>query len=232
MDGTFDPVYSSNNIWIDTNLDACLTNNLESVAADILTLQTSKVDKAAGKELSSNDYTSTEKNKLAGIEAGAQKNKVTGVKGNDESTYRTGNVNITPANIGAAASSHTHNKSQISGLIEPSDYVIASGTSGQWTYRKWNSGVSECWGQIAGTITYSSTWNGFNIFQGTVNWPTGLFITGPVVTYSCYFGSGYAVAARGGAISTALKFKWEALGSDGASNIQYYIDVHAIGRWK
>lgn len=34
---------------------------------------------------------------------------VTGVKGNAESSYRTGNVNLTPANIGAAAASHTHN---------------------------------------------------------------------------------------------------------------------------
>lgn len=34
---------------------------------------------------------------------------VTGVKGNAESAYRTGNVNLTPANIGAAAASHTHN---------------------------------------------------------------------------------------------------------------------------
>ena len=33
---------------------------------------------------------------------------MTGVKGNSESTYRTGNVNLTAANIGAAASSHTH----------------------------------------------------------------------------------------------------------------------------
>lgn len=148
MNGTFDPMYSSNNIWVDTNLDVCLTNNLESMVTDISSLQTSKVDKVDGKGLSSNDYTNTEKNKLAGIESGAQKNKVTGVKGNAESTYRTGNVNITPANIGAAASTHTHNKSQISGLIEPSDYVIASGASGQWTYRKWNSGISECWSKL------------------------------------------------------------------------------------
>lgn len=35
-------------------------------------------------------------------------NSVTGVKGNSESSYRTGNVNLTPANIGAAASNHTH----------------------------------------------------------------------------------------------------------------------------
>lgn len=34
---------------------------------------------------------------------------VTGVKGNAEASYRTGNVNLTPANIGAAAASHTHN---------------------------------------------------------------------------------------------------------------------------
>lgn len=36
-------------------------------------------------------------------------NSVTGVKGNSESSYRTGQVNLTAANIGAAAESHTHN---------------------------------------------------------------------------------------------------------------------------
>lgn len=40
-----------------------------------------KVDKVAGKQLSTNDYTTTEKNKLAGIENGAQKNTVTSVAG-------------------------------------------------------------------------------------------------------------------------------------------------------
>lgn len=38
--------------------------------------------------------------KLATIEQGAQVNTVTGVKGNAESSYRTGNINITAANIG------------------------------------------------------------------------------------------------------------------------------------
>ena len=32
------------------------------------------------------------------------------------------------------------------GLI--SDFVVERGTSGIWTYRKWNSGVAECWGRI------------------------------------------------------------------------------------
>lgn len=128
-------------------------------------------------------------------------------------------------------SSHTHNKSQISGLIEPSDYVVASGPSGKWTYRKWNSGISECWRQITGTITHYSTWNGFNAFSGSADWPTGLFITNPTAIYNCYIGSGYAIAARGG-LSTTTKFRWEALGTDGDSNIGYGIYVYAIGRWK
>ena len=59
-----------------------------------------KVDKVEGKGLSTNDFTNNEKNKLAGIEAGAQKNTITGVKGSAETSYRIGNVNITKTNIG------------------------------------------------------------------------------------------------------------------------------------
>jgi hypothetical protein len=41
------------------------------------------------------------KAKLDTVEENAQVNKVTGVKGNQEEEYRTGNINITPDNIGA-----------------------------------------------------------------------------------------------------------------------------------
>lgn len=68
-----------------------------------------KVDKVTGKGLSTNDFTTAEKNKLSGIESGAQVNTITGVKGNAESSYRTGNVNLTPANIGAVPTSRTVN---------------------------------------------------------------------------------------------------------------------------
>lgn len=56
-----------------------------------------KVDKIDGKGLSTEDYTTEEKNKLANLGA----NTITGVKGNAEDTYRQGDVNITPENIGA-----------------------------------------------------------------------------------------------------------------------------------
>lgn len=50
---------------------------------------------------------STDKTKLDGIAAGAQVNSITGIKGNAETSYRTGNVNITPANVGAVPVSGT-----------------------------------------------------------------------------------------------------------------------------
>lgn len=45
-------------------------------------------------------YTTEEKTKLSGIENNAQKNTVIGVKGEAETDYRVGNVNITKENIG------------------------------------------------------------------------------------------------------------------------------------
>ena len=51
---------------------------------------------------------------------------VTGVKGDSESSYRTGNVNITAANVGAAASSHTHSATDITS----GELAIANGGTG------------------------------------------------------------------------------------------------------
>lgn len=75
---------------------------------------TFKVDKVTGKGLSTNDFTNEYKSKLDGIESGAQKNTVTGVKGNSESAYRTGNVNLTPANIGALEPSGDASNTKVS----------------------------------------------------------------------------------------------------------------------
>ena len=50
------------------------TTGAAKMAADIETIKTGKVDKVTGKQLSTEDYTTAEKTKLAGIEAGAQVN--------------------------------------------------------------------------------------------------------------------------------------------------------------
>ena len=38
------------------------------------------------------------------------------------------------------------------------DYVVETGTSGIWTYRKWNSGIAECWGIYSMSSACTLTW--------------------------------------------------------------------------
>lgn len=51
-----------------------ITNDVADALSNIASLQTQKVDKIADKGLSTNDYTTAEKNKLSSIEAGAEVN--------------------------------------------------------------------------------------------------------------------------------------------------------------
>ena len=41
------------------------------------------------------------------------------------------------------------------------DYIVEQGTSGIWTYRKWNSGIAECWGSVEfkGETTFTAWGN-------------------------------------------------------------------------
>ena len=54
----------------------------------------------------------------------------TAVKGDAETVYRTGDVNLTAANIGAAPVSHTHTKSQITDLLGTMQYLGSNITGG------------------------------------------------------------------------------------------------------
>ena len=44
------------------------------------------------------------------------------------------------------------------GVGDVIDWVVAKGTSGIWTYRKWASGRAECWGSTTISITTWSAW--------------------------------------------------------------------------
>ena len=80
-----------------------------------------------------------DKNKLNGIEAGAQVNTITGVKGSAETSYRTGNVNITAANIGLG---NLTNNRQVKGLSSgtTSGHLVTWGADG---YTVADSGITK-----------------------------------------------------------------------------------------
>lgn len=65
-----------------------------AITTEVSSQLTLKVDKVAGKGLSTEDYSTSEKSKLAGIAAGAQVNTVTSVAG------KSGSVTVAKADVG------------------------------------------------------------------------------------------------------------------------------------
>lgn len=59
--------------------------------------------------------------------------------------------------------------------IDLNDYIVEQGTSGMWTYRKWNSGIAECWGRVTvPSQTYAANGGYYNVTGAP---PTGLFVS-------------------------------------------------------
>ncbi|MDY3011429.1 MAG: hypothetical protein SOR93_09300 [Clostridiales Family XIII bacterium] len=111
------------------------------------------------------------------------------------------------------------------------DYIVEEGTAGIWTYRKWNSGIAECWGIISSW--FSCTIPGLGGYyhpQGIyVDMPIDLFNTTPVGTASIY-GGGVACGIQVRAISKT-QFYWNALSISNTGQT-YTAHMHVKGRWK
>lgn len=66
--------------------------------------------------------------------------------------------------------------------VTTADYIVEQGVDGIWTYRKWNSGIAECWDTHSWTVTSWGAWG--NLYESNnsyVNYPTGLFSSKPIV---------------------------------------------------
>lgn len=97
--------------------------NLQYFGGKVNEKLATKVDKVDGKALSTNDFDNDFKSKLEGIEAGAQVNTVTGVKGSAEGEYRVGNISISATDLGL---SKVENKTASEILDEIDDSLIMS----------------------------------------------------------------------------------------------------------
>jgi hypothetical protein len=111
------------------------------------------------------------------------------------------------------------------------DFPIEDGTDGIWTYRKWASGLAECWGNATGTASFTRTWGGLYICDAfDVPFPNGLFIANPVVTMSAQGGNSLIVFNGGTLNATSMKI--QAGKGSSTSNYNYSIGIHVKGRWK
>ena len=112
------------------------------------------------------------------------------------------------------------------------DYVVEQGTSGIWTYRKWKSGIAECWGTQSGTTTLNTQW-GSTYISGviSINFPT-LFVSDPVISvFNTKTGQSTTVIGTS-VLSSSSCVVQLMRGTNSGSSVPYNLMVIAKGRWK
>ena len=137
-----------------------------------------------------------------------------------------------------ASNFNTNFSSSLNATIK--DYVVEQGTStdGMWTYRKWNSGIAECWGIYTMASSCTLTWGSLYYSNKTtprINYPF-TFKSRPQETVSlrldAYSGWVYADSEGKGMNTTTQTAVYGFLRPTtmGETTIRYEFTV--IGKWK
>ena len=122
-------------------------------------------------------------------------------------------------------------------IIPNADFIVEEGTetvsNNVWTYRKWNSGIAECWCLTPQTSKTVSTSYGAGFYgaRDSYNFPSGLFASAEISVMTSLRDSG--------SIGT-----WFSIQNITATDVGGYVfsitsntinirlGIHAIGRWK
>ena len=125
----------------------------------------------------------------------------------------------------------------LNGLSSLNDYIVEQGTSGIWSYRKWASGIAECWGTTTVAITKWEAWG--TLYEGyprieSISFPTSLFMTDDVawqVTANSYMG---IVSVESASLVTKLQtpLMWILRPNASTQNDTIRVSMEARGRWK
>ena len=121
------------------------------------------------------------------------------------------------------------------------DFVTEQGTSGIWTYRKWKSGINECWGttpeqSILGTDSGWDSWacgtggaKSHQVFSAdTYTFPV-TFVEPPSLQITARIANCVGFVFWDGPSATGVP-KVNVVSMDGARNITTNIYIHAIGK--
>lgn len=133
---------------------------------------------------------------------------------------KTGVVKINATDVGAIPAS------------EIADFIVEQGVVGDWTYRKWFSGIVECWGVF--NTTYSTTLVDGGNYAVTsdvirVDLSENLFTKSPIVELTP-MGGGYPAIVIANVYNTLFTFtirtEWA------VNNLPIWLQVRCIGSWK
>ena len=118
------------------------------------------------------------------------------------------------------------------------DYIVEEGTEGIWTYRKWATGIAECWGTYSfSDVNITATWGALSTgnFGGGIDYPPNLFIDAPtcnIIAESLSYNFWIATMQEGGSSSSSKTPSIQFVRPNSATNVSGKIMYHAKGLWK
>lgn len=114
------------------------------------------------------------------------------------------------------------------------DEILEQGTDGNWTYRKYLNGMSECWGKITTTLTGQSWGNGTEFSGSALGYPSDLFLTAPAFELSVQSDPSTIPRCwkKGTATSSPNLGAFRPDTSYVGTGVSIDFSCHAIGIWK
>ena len=107
------------------------------------------------------------------------------------------------------------------------DYIVEQGISGRWTYRKWNSGIAECWGYYSKSIAAGATDN-----ENYITYPF-TFTATPNITIGLYAGGADLYRAHvtnaAGTDNTQVRLT---MTNKHTAAVTFGVWINLFGRWK
>lgn len=109
------------------------------------------------------------------------------------------------------------------------DFVYEEGTSGVWTYRKWHSGVYECWTRLELNIAIDAAW-GQIFYKGitALNYPV-TFTAAPFEHANADGGDGYFWLGGNGRPTTTTTGTYSLYRPTSSASAKFYIDYYVRG---
>lgn len=118
--------------------------------------------------------------------------------------------------------------------LNGADYIVEQGTSGIWTYRKWKSGIAECWGTYTASIAVTNSSASYGGYRSGLITATAFpftFASTPSITATIGRGAtGAWVSNVADSNTTNVKFYLAAGASLSAAS--RVVHIHAIGTWE
>lgn len=115
------------------------------------------------------------------------------------------------------------------------DYVVDKGQEGNWFYRKWASGLAECWKTVSGSVAITTSYSGGfyrSSALGGEDFPTGLFTAAPMVYTGVSNTGGTIIFCTGPQSISALTMGGVVNIHVGSGTYTCQNSFMAVGRWK